>query len=54
MKTLKQLKAEGKPPEMKPDGSHPGDSFIYVPKNQSYFDWYYSQTTQHGEHDNEI
>ena len=42
MKTLKQLKQEGKEPEMKPNGTHPADSFIYIPKNQKYHDWYYS------------
>lgn len=41
-KTLKQLKQEGKEPEMKPNGTHPGDSFIYVPVNREYYDWYYS------------
>lgn len=42
-KTLAQLKKEKKPPEMKPNGSHAYDSFIYVPRNEAYFDWYYSQ-----------
>ena len=42
-KTLAQLKKEGKEPEMKPNGSHSQDSFIYVPRNEAYFDWYYSR-----------
>lgn len=41
-KSLKQLKQEGKEPEMKPNGTHRGDSFIYIPVNQKYYDWYYS------------
>jgi|6_EtaG_2_1085325.scaffolds.fasta_scaffold54561_1 hypothetical protein len=45
-KSLKQLKAEGKPPEMKPDGTHPGDTFIYKPKNAAYHEWYYSEAGQ--------
>jgi len=43
MKTLKELKTEGAPPKMKPNGTHPGDSFIYVPVNEAYFDWYWEQ-----------
>lgn len=42
MKTLKQLKKEGKPPEMRPNGTNTHDSFMYVPRNRKYFDWYYS------------
>ncbi len=42
---LERLKKENKEPEMKPNGSHRGDSFIYIPKNQKYYDWYYSDKT---------
>ena len=38
-KTLKELKEEEKPPEMKPDEG----GAIYVPVNQAYFDWYTSR-----------
>lgn len=48
-KTLTQLKKEGKPPEMKPNGTHAHDSFFYVPRNEAYFDWYYSKDRKNKE-----
>ena len=38
-KTLRELKAECLPPEMKPNDT----GVIYVPVNESYHEWYWSQ-----------